>query len=116
MLPHSQRLWTRLTYRADADEELVVIGDSNDREVCYGRIDNAKVQAHAIPIPQNLTALFGGGTTWPAMKISLRRHPGKDNIIRVIDPSGKDFGNIDIKTARGCVLALAFANIEQRNE
>ena len=37
------------------------------------------------------------------MRISLRRHPGKDNIIRVIDPCDRDFGNIDIKTARGYV-------------
>ena len=36
---------------------------------------------------------------WPPMKLSLRRHPGKDSIIRVIDPMGKDFGNVDVKTS-----------------
>lgn len=40
---------------------------------------------------------------WPPMRLDLRRHPGKDSIIRVIDPMGKDFGNVDVKTS----LALA---------
>ncbi len=93
----------------DADDDIVVLDDSNDKEVCYGQIENAKVQAHAIPVPKNLNALFGGGPTWPAMRISLRRHPGKDTIIRVIDPCDRDFGNIDIKTARGYVETVAMA-------
>lgn len=33
------------------------------------------------------------------MNLNLRRHPGKDNIIRVIDPDGKDFGTVDVKTS-----------------
>ena len=35
------------------------------------------------------------------MKLTLSRLPGKDNIIRVIDPTGKDFGNVDVKTSLG---------------
>lgn len=33
------------------------------------------------------------------MNLQLRRHPGKDHIIRVIDPAGKDFGTVDVKTS-----------------
>ena len=47
------------------------------------------------------------------MKLTLRRHPGKDTIIRVIDPSGKDCGNIDIKTARG-YARLLFSELRSR--
>ena len=35
------------------------------------------------------------------MNIKLKRHPGADNIIRAEDPTGKDFGNIDVRTAMG---------------
>ena len=35
------------------------------------------------------------------MKVDLRRHPGRDHIIRVLDPKGNDFGNVDIRTSLG---------------
>lgn len=44
------------------------------------------------------------------MTIALRRLPGNDNIIRVEDPTGKDFGNVDIKTAMGLARILDSRN------
>ena len=86
----------------DEEEELVVIGDSQEKEVCYGRLQHTKVQAHQLPCPSGKAVYISKGD-WPAMKLQLKRFPGKDNIIRVIDPIGKDFGNVDLKTS----LALA---------
>ena len=74
--------------------------NANDREVCYGRIDNAKVQAHLVPTP-NPKATYLSKTDWPSIKLHLQRYPGKNMIIRVIDPAGKDFGNIDVRTSLG---------------
>ena len=80
------------------DDEVTVVGEANEKEVCYGRIESAKVQAHAVPSPSP-GAYYLSRESWPTMKLSLARHPGKDNIIRVIDPLGNDFGNVDIKTS-----------------
>lgn len=78
----------------------MVIKESDDKEVCYGRLDNTKVQAHAIPNP-SAKATYLGKNEWPSMKVQLGRFPGPDSIIRVIDPTGKDFGNVDVKTSLG---------------
>lgn len=75
--------------------------------VCYGRIDNTKVQAHRVPNP-GTKAIHLSKTDWPSMKLTLHAMPGKTNyLIRVIDPSGTDFGNIDVKTAMGLSPILA---------
>ena len=47
---------------------------------------------------------------WPAMKLELQRFPGKDNIIRALDPTGKDFGNIDVRTSQGLSSILDSKN------
>lgn len=86
----------------DNDEDDVVISVANDdKTVCYGRIDNTKVQAHCIPNP-GTKATFLNKADWPSMKLNLHAFPGKNNnIIRVTDPVGIDFGNIDVRTALG---------------
>lgn len=70
--------------------------------MCYGRLQHTKVQAHQLPSPSGKAVYISKGD-WPAMRLQLKRFPGKDHIIRVIDPMGKDFGNVDLKTS----LALA---------
>lgn len=79
---------------------MVVTKESDDKQVCYGRLDKTKVQAHAVPNP-GTKATYLGKNEWPSMKVELGRFPGPDNIIRVIDPTGKDFGNVDVKTSLG---------------
>lgn len=73
-----------------------------EKEVCYGKVDNAKVQAHQVPYP-NPKAVYLSKTDWPSMKLHLQRFPGKNLIIRVIDPAGHDFGNIDVRSSLGLV-------------
>ena len=91
----------------DNDEDDVVIAMKNDdKTVCYGRIDNTKVQAHCVPNP-GTKATFLTKNDWPSMKLQLHPMPGKNTIIRVIDPSGVDFGNIDVRTAVGLSPILA---------
>ena len=86
----------------DGEEDVVVVSNSHEKEVCYGRLQQTKVQAHQLPCPSGKAVYISKGD-WPAMRLQLRRFPGKDNIIRVIDPMGKDFGNVDLKTS----MALA---------
>ncbi|KAL8941565.1 MAG: hypothetical protein Q9216_002155 [Gyalolechia sp. 2 TL-2023] len=90
---------------ADDEEDIVVISESQEKEVCYGRVEGTKVYAHQLPDPGN-KANYLSKTEWPTMKLQLRRFPGNDNIIRVLDPIGKDFGNIDIRTSQGLAKLL----------
>ena len=91
----------------DNDEDDVVTTVANDDKiVCYGRIDNTKVQAHCVPNP-GTKATFLSKADWPSMKLILHALPGKKTyIIRVIDPTETDFGNIDLRTAQGLLPIL----------
>lgn len=94
------------------DDDVAIVQSIEDKEVCYGRVDNAKVQAHQVPYP-NPKATYLSKTEWPSMKLSLQRFPGKNLIIRVIDPAGHDFGNIDVRSSLGLVPLMdsAFSNV-----
>ncbi len=84
--------------------------ENDDRMVCYGRLDSTKVQAHCIPNPGG-KATFLSKSDWPSMKLQLHRLPGKSNIIiRVIDPAGTDFGNVDTRTSLGLAPIMAAIN------
>ncbi|KAL8693737.1 MAG: hypothetical protein Q9218_001482 [Villophora microphyllina] len=95
------------------DEDIVLISDSQEKEVCYGRIEGTKVNAHQIPDPGN-KANYLSKTEWPTMRVHLKRFPGSDNIIRVLDPADKDFGNIDVRTAQGLAKLLDSKNPKYR--
>ena len=89
------------------DEELVVTHDNLDREVCVGRIDGARVNAHRIPCSK--TPITPTAKMWMPQKVQLTRRPGHNtSIIGVIDNTGRDFGTIDVKTAS--VLATLIDN------
>lgn len=81
-----------------------MITEANAREVCYGRIDLAKAYAHKIPAPSGKAMYFTAN--WPTMKVALKRLPGKDNRIRVIDPQDNDFGTIDPRTSFGLAKVM----------
>lgn len=104
-----------LTRGIGDDEEVVFLHDSQDKEVCYGRIDNTKVSAHQVPCPSGKAVYLSKGD-WPTMKLQLKRYPGKDNIIRVLDPIGKDFGNVDIRTAQGLAKVMDSKNPRYRTQ
>ncbi|KAL9615439.1 MAG: hypothetical protein Q9167_000117 [Letrouitia subvulpina] len=82
------------------DDDVILISDTQEKEVCFGRLESTKISAHQIPDPGN-KANYLSKLEWPTMKLQLKRFPGRDNIIRVLDPTGKDFGNVDIRTAQG---------------
>lgn len=85
------------------DDDLQVTG-SNDlttQRVCYGKVENAMVNASLVPKPL-ANPIFGDeANQWPTMKITVVRETRKgDNRIAVADPHGKVFGVIDAKTAQ----------------
>ncbi|KAI9718546.1 MAG: hypothetical protein M1812_003997 [Candelaria pacifica] len=84
------------------DEEVVVVSDSGNKVVCFGRIEGARVQAHKVPSP-NPNAKSLSKTTWPMIKVELKHLHANNHIISVTDPCGNDFGNVDIRTAQALV-------------
>ena len=108
------RFFVTNMHRGD-DEDVVVVSDSQEKEVCYGRLGDTKVNAHQLPTPSG-KAMFLSKAQWPPMKLQLRRHPGKDNIIRVIDPVGKDVGNVDVRTSLGLARVMDSKNPKFRTQ
>ena len=49
-------------------------------------------------------------TDWPPIKLQLRRFPGNNFIIRVLDGVGKDFGNVDVRTSLGLAPLMDTTN------
>ena len=85
--------------RKAEEDEIEVVSDNSTTEVCLGRVEGARVNAHRIPTPK-MTGFAGSQKMWPGMKVQLTRRPGiNTSIIGVVDPSGKDFGTIDVRTA-----------------
>lgn len=97
------------------DDEIVLVSDSQDREVCYGRVEHARVLAHQVPCPSGKAVYLSKGD-WPAIKLQLKRLPGKDNIVRVIDAMGKDFGNVDLRTAYALTRIIDSKNLKFRTQ
>ncbi|KAL8985037.1 MAG: hypothetical protein Q9177_004540 [Variospora cf. flavescens] len=97
------------------DDDEIVLVNSQEKEVCYGRIEGTKVVAHQLPDPGN-KANYLFKTEWPSMKLQFKRYPGTDNIIRVLDPTGKDFGNLDVRTAQGLSKLLESKNPKFRTQ
>lgn len=85
---------------ADNEDDVVFVkstGPDPMREVCLGHIE-AKISAHQTPSATN-KALDGMRTHWPISKVFLRRPPGQNLVLEVIDRLNNHFGNLDVKTA-----------------
>ncbi|KAL4879096.1 SNF2 family N-terminal domain-containing protein [Aspergillus karnatakaensis] len=102
-----------LTFDASAsndDDELQVTGsiDLSNQRVCYGRLENASIQAYLVPMPAAQAQNFlGNSPQWPSMKLGVHRQAGQGhNRIDVSDPNEKMFGVIDSNTAAVLVPLL----------
>ncbi|RDW90365.1 Single-stranded DNA-dependent ATPase [Aspergillus mulundensis] len=90
------------------DDDLQVTGSNNlsAQRVCYGKLENATIQASLIPMPSPQT-IFGDVAHWPSMKLGVHRQVGQGHYrIEVSDPNGKIFGAVDSKTAAVIVPLL----------
>ena len=78
-------------------------------------MEHTKVLAHVIPNP-GMKATYLTKSDWPSMKLQFRRFPGKDNIIRVLDPTGKDFGNVDVRTSQALTRIMDSPGTKYRTQ
>ncbi|KAE8450534.1 hypothetical protein EG329_006265 [Mollisiaceae sp. DMI_Dod_QoI] len=90
----------------DDDEDLQVIGDSDDKEVCYGRIEGAEINAFKVPTPKPGAVAVSSGF-WPMVKIVLRRRVGeRTNTIHAVDGTRAIIGCVDVNTSIGLTPLL----------
>ncbi|KAM3067424.1 hypothetical protein ACMFMG_011573 [Clarireedia jacksonii] len=88
------------------DEDVQVIGDEQSKEVCYGRIEGADINAFKVPTPKPGQQAFQPGY-WPQVKIVLRRPYGqKTTVIHAADSTREIIGCIDVNTALGLAPLL----------
>ncbi|GES57225.1 SNF2 family helicase/ATPase [Aspergillus terreus] len=88
------------------DDDLQVTGSNNlsVQRVCYGKIENAYIQAFLVPKP---ITIFDSAHDWPSMKLNINRRPGvEDKKIEVSDPNNMVFGAVDARTAAVIVQLL----------
>ncbi|KAK6826932.1 hypothetical protein RU639_004768 [Aspergillus parasiticus] len=87
---------------ATDDDDLQVTGSNNlsIQRVCYGKLENAMVQAVLVPKPAAQTIFGDSAHDWPSIKLGVHRQTNQgNNRIEVSDPHGKIFGVVDPKTA-----------------
>jgi SNF2 family DNA or RNA helicase len=90
----------------DDDEDVQIIGDELSKEVCYGRIEGADINAFKVPTPKPGQQAFQPGY-WPQVKIVLRRPYGqKTTVIHAADSTREIIGCIDVNTALGLAPLL----------
>ncbi|KAJ5387521.1 hypothetical protein N7509_010062 [Penicillium cosmopolitanum] len=84
------------------DDDLQVIGsnDLSKQRVCYGKIENARINAFLVPKPTP-NRFIDESYQWPSMKMELHRDLNRRNLrIEVSDAFGKVFGLVDSSTAQ----------------
>jgi hypothetical protein len=73
--------------------------------ICIGKVKHTYIQAHTVPFPDPRKYLGNSGQQG-RIKVAFRRtgHSSRNtNGIMVTDPTGKEFGKVDVKTAHGLV-------------
>ncbi|RDW79772.1 hypothetical protein BP6252_04410 [Coleophoma cylindrospora] len=92
---------TSVDLSVDDEQDVVIVGDSGDKEVCYGRIEGAEINAFKVPTPKP-GAVAMSNNYWPQVKIVLRRRVGdKTTVIHAVDSTRSVIGCVDVNTAIG---------------
>ena len=99
------------TKTTSTDDEIEVTGsvDLSEQIVCYGKIQNALIQAHQVPKPSANNFFDDYSRDWPSIKLTTRRGPV--NRIDVSDPFGHVFGAVDARTAAAICPLLDTPNM-----
>ncbi|EPE31291.1 P-loop containing nucleoside triphosphate hydrolase [Glarea lozoyensis ATCC 20868] len=88
------------------DDEVQVVSNPADKEVCYGRIEGAEINAFKVPTPRE-GAVAISNSFWPQVKIQLRRRQNdRTNVIHAVDSTRNIIGCVDTNTALGLVPIL----------
>ncbi|PSN71344.1 SNF2 family helicase/ATPase-like protein [Corynespora cassiicola Philippines] len=85
---------------SDDEEDVRVVQDNSSQLICIGQIKQAYIQSHCVPFPDP-RKYRGNGGQQSRIKVSFRRTASNSVVIPAIDPTGVEFGRVDVKTAQG---------------
>ncbi|KAI4689577.1 uncharacterized protein J4E88_002931 [Alternaria novae-zelandiae] len=87
---------------SDDEDEIQVVHDNSNDDICIGKLKQTYIQAHVVPFPDP-KKFHGNHGGQSRIKVSFRRGGGHkgNQIIMVLDGMGKEFGRVDMKTAQG---------------
>ncbi|KAF1992552.1 hypothetical protein K402DRAFT_321355 [Aulographum hederae CBS 113979] len=87
-------------------DELQIVSDNGDEEICLGKIDRASITTWRLPQFRR-TGTFR--LNWPVIKVKFFRIPGGNKVIDAVDPEGHKFGRVDLRTATAIAQILDHA-------
>lgn len=101
------------------DDDVVFVGEKKLRrvipdEVCYGTLTGCRISAHTVPAPYHGSDRLPD--KWPSIPLKLGRGQPNSFTICATDPSGRQFGCVDINTARALapLMDLGICRIQAR--
>ncbi|KAH7128513.1 SNF2 family N-terminal domain-containing protein [Dendryphion nanum] len=99
--PYPQQSSIDLTM-SDDEDDLKVVKDNGSQVICIGRIKQIYIQSHMVPFPDP-RKYRGNNGSQTRIKVSFRRGGVERHsaMIMVVDPTGREFGRVDAKTAQG---------------
>jgi hypothetical protein len=89
-------------YCTGDDDDVQLVGDNMEDLICVGKVKQTYIQAHTVPFPDPKKYLGNSGQQG-RIKVAFRRAGGSRNnlSIMVTDPTGKEFGRVDMKSSTG---------------
>lgn len=91
----------------DDDGDIVEIQPPREEEVCYGMIQDARLNCHIVPSPKPGAIASMGPSHWPVVKIVLKRRIGDETQrIHAYDHTRKIVGLVDPHTSSGLAPVL----------
>lgn len=85
---------------SDDEDDVQVVGDNGNDDICIGKVKQTYIQAHLVPTPDPKKYIGNNGGQ-SRIKVSFRRGGAKNIAIMVTDGVNREFGRVDMKTAQG---------------
>ncbi|KAK5628369.1 hypothetical protein RRF57_004084 [Xylaria bambusicola] len=99
------------------DGDIIEIQSPTEVEVCYGMVQDARLNCHIVPTPKPGAITMMGATHWPLVKIILkRRHGDETQRIYAYDYTKKIVGLVDPNTSAGLAPLLDAPRLQIRTK
>ncbi|KAH8164314.1 hypothetical protein CIB48_g3945 [Xylaria polymorpha] len=97
------------------DGDVVEIQSPIEEEVCYGMVQDARLNCHLVPSPKPGAISVMGSTHWPMVKIVLKRKIGDETQrIHAYDHTRNIVGSVDPQTSAGLAPLLDSPRLQIR--
>ncbi|KAI0815779.1 SNF2 family N-terminal domain-containing protein [Xylaria sp. FL0064] len=99
----------------NSDGDVVEIQPAIEEEICYGMVQDARLNCHIVPSPKPGAIASMGDTHWPQVKIVLKRRIGDETMrIYAYDHTRNIVGLVDPTTSSGLAPLLDAPRLQIR--